>query len=112
MPGRQTASCLVALSLCLILAASVAAADDSLEAWTAIAAGGHIALVRHGNAPPGYGGDSPGFKIDDRATQRNMDERGRAQSRAVGEAFRQHGGDTLDARLATLGRLLELLRAL
>ncbi len=75
----------------LLIAAPAAAADDSLEAWAALAKGGHVALVRHGNAPPGHGGDPPGFKIDDCATQRNMDEKGRMQSRAVGDAFRQHG---------------------
>ena len=75
----------------LLIAAPAATADDSQEAWAALAKGGHVALVRHGNAPPGHGGDPPGFKIDDCATQRNMDERGRAQAKAVGEAFRQHG---------------------
>ena len=81
---------LAALAI-LLIAAPVAAADDSREAWTALVNGSHVALVRHGNAPPGYGGDPPGFKVDDCATQRNMDERGRAQARAVGEAFRQRG---------------------
>src|SRR2546427_9665766 len=79
----------VALAVALMAAPVAAAASD--EAWAALARAGHAALVRHGNAPPGYGGDPPGFKIDDCATQRNMDERGRAQARAVGEAFRQHG---------------------
>ena len=74
-----------------LLVAPAATADDSKEAWAALVKGGHVALVRHGNAPPGYGGDPPGFKIDDCATQRNMDEKGRTQSKAVGEAFRQHG---------------------
>ena len=74
-----------------LLAAPVAAADDSREAWAALVTGNHVAMVRHGNAPPGYGGDPPGFKIDDCATQRNLDDRGRAQARALGEAFRQHG---------------------
>ena len=73
-----------------LLAAPVAAAGDSQEAWAVLVSGSHIALIRHGNAPPGYGGDPPGFKIDDCATQRNMDARGRAQARALGEAFRQH----------------------
>src|SRR5712692_3353444 len=81
---------LAALAISLV-AAPVAAADDSREAWVALVTGSHVALVRHGNAPPGYGGDPPGFKVDDCATQRNMDERGRAQARAVGEAFRQRG---------------------
>ena len=67
-----------------------AAAADPQEAWAALVKGGHVALIRHGNAPPGYG-DPPGFKIDDCATQRNLDEKGRAQARAVGEAFRRHG---------------------
>ncbi len=78
----------VALAVALMAAPATAVASE--EAWAALAKGGHVALVRHGNAPPGYGGDPPGFKIDDCATQRNMDERGRAQARAVGEAFRQH----------------------
>ena len=78
-------------ALATLLLAVPVAADDVQEAWTALVAGGHVALVRHGNAPPGYGGDPPGFKIDDCSTQRNMDDRGRSQARAVGEAFRQHG---------------------
>ncbi len=76
--------------LAFVLIAVPVAADDSQEAWAALVNGGHVALIRHGNAPPGYG-DPPGFKIDDCATQRNLDERGRAQARALGEAFRQHG---------------------
>jgi len=81
---------LAALALSLIVAPMGAVADER-ETWAALANGSHVALVRHGNAPPGYGGDPPGFKIDDCATQRNLDERGRTQARAVGEAFRQHG---------------------
>src|SRR5206468_7423164 len=78
----------VALAVALMAAPVAAAASD--EAWAALAKGGHVALMRHGNAPPGYG-DPPGFKIDDCQTQRNLDERGREQARALGEAFRQHG---------------------
>ena len=67
------------------------AADDSKDAWAALVKGGHVVLIRHGNAPPGYGGDPPGFKIDDCTTQRNLDELGREQARALGGAFRNHG---------------------
>ena len=82
---------LVLVALCIwLIVAPAAAAADSQEAWAALVSGGHVALIRHGNAPPGYG-DPPGFKIDDCATQRNLDEGGRAQARAIGEAFRQHG---------------------
>src|SRR5438552_12720025 len=79
----------VALAVALMAAPVAAAASD--EAWAALAKGGHVALVRHGNAPPGSGGDPPGFKIDDCATQRNLDEKGRAQAKALGDAFRTHG---------------------
>jgi phosphohistidine phosphatase SixA len=84
---RRVAPCLVAISLTV---APGFAADDSTAAWAALVQGGHVALIRHGNAPPGFG-DPPGFKIDDCQTQRNLDERGREQARALGEAFRQHG---------------------
>jgi phosphohistidine phosphatase SixA len=81
---------LVVLAISLI-AMPAAAADDSQEAWAALAQGGHVALIRHGNAPPGYGGDPPGFRMDDCSTQRNLDDKGRAQASALGEAFRNHG---------------------
>ncbi len=80
--------CVVAISL---LITPGLAADDSKDAWAALAKGGHVALIRHGNAPPGHGGDPPGFKIDDCKTQRNLDELGRQQARALGEAFRNRG---------------------
>jgi broad specificity phosphatase PhoE len=86
--GRASAA-LAVLAAWLALAPGVAA-QGSDEAWTALAAGGHVALVRHGNAPPGHGGDPPGFRIDDCTTQRNLDELGREQARALGEAFRRH----------------------
>lgn len=64
---------------------------DPQDAWAALVEGGHVALIRHANAPPGQGGDPPGFRIDDCATQRNLDETGRAQAKALGEAFRSRG---------------------
>ncbi len=85
--GRSAAS---VLAILLIVAPCVAA-DDSNEAWAALVKGGHVALIRHGNAPPGHGGDPPGMKIDDCRTQRNLDDIGREQARAVGEAFRKRG---------------------
>ena len=59
-----------ALAISLIITPGVAA-DDATAAWAALVKGSHVALIRHGNAPPGSGGDPPGFKIDDCATQRN-----------------------------------------
>ena len=83
--------CYIALAVVVVsilLAPGVPSAED---AWAALAQGGHVALIRHGNAPPGYGGDPPGFKIDDCKTQRNLDEQGREEARALGVAFRDHG---------------------
>lgn len=74
-----------------LMGAPRAAGDATDEAWAALAKGGHVVLIRHGNAPPGYGGDPPGFRFDDCATQRNLDDAGREQARALGEAFRKHG---------------------
>jgi len=82
---------LISLFSLLLMAAPGAVAGDAESAWTALAQGGHVALIRHGNAPPGRGGDPPGFRIDDRQTQRNLDELGRQQARALGEAFRKYG---------------------
>ena len=84
----RVAPCVLAISLSITPGL---AAGDSEEAWAALVKGGHVALIRHGNAPPGYGGDPPGFRIDDCKTQRNLDEQGRGEARAVGEAFRNHG---------------------
>jgi len=81
-----------AAALLLLLAtASGAAAESASEAWEALVKGGHVVLIRHGNAPPGHGGDPPGMKIDDCATQRNLDELGREQARAVGAALKSRG---------------------
>ena len=75
----------------LLMVAPGLAGDNSNHAWAALARGGHVALIRHGNAPPGYGGDPPGFRFDDCKTQRNLDDAGREQAKALGEAFRKHG---------------------
>jgi len=81
---------LLVVSLSLVSARGAAAADAE-QAWAALVAGGHVALIRHANAPPGYGGDPPGFRMDDCKTQRNLDELGRQQAQALGAAFRQRG---------------------
>jgi phosphohistidine phosphatase SixA len=84
----QLASSVLAL---LLVITPALAAEDSNEAWAALVKGGYVAVIRHGNAPPGSGGDPPGYKIDDCKTQRNMDDKGREQARTLGESFRKHG---------------------
>lgn len=52
---------------------------------------GHCAiLMRHGQTEPGVG-DPPGFVLGQCATQRNLSEAGRSQSRATGAWFRERG---------------------
>ena len=66
---------------CALTALPSLAADP----WVELAKPGAIVLFRHATAP-GVG-DPPGFKADDCATQRNLDERGRAEARRLGEQF-------------------------
>jgi phosphohistidine phosphatase SixA len=74
----------------LALAALPVHATDSEDkaAWAALD-NGSIVLFRHANAPGA--GDPPGFQLDDCSTQRNLDDAGRAQARALGESFRSRG---------------------
>ena len=55
-----------------------------------LAGGGHVLMMRHAATQPGVG-DPPGYRLDDCASQRNLSEQGRAQSRAIGEALRRAG---------------------
>ena len=50
---------------------------------------GVVAVMRHAHAPGS--GDSAELALDDCATQRNLDARGRAQAREIGEAIRSAG---------------------
>jgi len=70
--------------------AAVAGADDAANAWSALRAGGYVALMRHADAPGGVG-DPPGFRLDDCATQRNLSEKGRADAEKIGSRLRQEG---------------------
>lgn len=54
-----------------------------------LAAGGHVLLMRHAEAP-GIG-DPPGFRLEDCSTQRNLSPAGREQARAVGRWLRGQG---------------------
>ncbi len=78
--------CLAGLVL-LACASAGRAAGPADALWTALAQPGHVALMRHADAPGT--GDPAGFKIGDCATQRNLGERGRNQARALGAEFRK-----------------------
>jgi phosphohistidine phosphatase SixA len=69
-----------------LLAGGRAQADEA--PWARLRQGGLVLLMRHARTTPGVG-DPPGFRLDDCATQRNLDAAGREQARAVGDALRR-----------------------
>lgn len=79
---------LVLALVTLLALAAPARAEEA--AWQALAAGGHVAVLRHANAP-GPMPDPPGFRLEDCATQRNLDEAGRAEATRIGAALAAHG---------------------
>lgn len=73
--------------LVLGVAVGPASADEAL--WQRLRDGGVAVLMRHATAPGT--GDPANFTLGDCATQRNLNEAGRAEARATGEAFRENG---------------------
>ncbi|PTM51725.1 histidine phosphatase family protein [Phreatobacter oligotrophus] len=71
-----------------LVSPAVPAMADEARAWAVLASGG-IVLFRHANAPGG--GDPPGMRIGDCASQRNLDAAGREQARRIGLAFTTRG---------------------
>jgi phosphohistidine phosphatase SixA len=71
------------------------AADEAL--WSLLAGGGQVVMMRHASTVSGIG-DPPRFDLRECATQRNLSERGRIESRRVAVAFR--------ARRIPVGRVL------
>jgi phosphohistidine phosphatase SixA len=68
-----------------LLWAGPVVADD----WSALDQPGAIAIMRHALAPGT--GDPSAFRLEACATQRNLDDRGRAQARTIGRALRDRG---------------------
>lgn len=77
----------IAAFLALFVVALPASGLADANGWAALTKGGAVAILRHAQTVPGIG-DPPGFRLDDCATQRNLSDEGRAQARALGEAFR------------------------
>ena len=79
---------IVLLGFCCPMEA--AGADDAADAWKALRAGGHVALMRHADAPGGVG-DPPDFRVEDCATQRNLSAKGRADAEKIGLRLKGEG---------------------
>ena len=76
------------LTTVVLCAWAVSVAHAAEPVWEASRAPGSVVVLRHSFAPGGF--DPPDARIDDCSTQRNLDERGRAQARRIGDAFRQN----------------------
>jgi phosphohistidine phosphatase SixA len=70
----------------LFAGAGAAPADDRADL---LAGGGRVLMIRHAYAPGT--GDPADFTIGDCTTQRNLNEQGRAQARAIGAWLRERG---------------------
>ena len=86
---RRIRFAIFAILIGLSTAADSASAGDA-EAWAALRAGRHVALMRHADAPGGFG-DPPGFRIDDCATQRNLSAKGRGDAARIGARLKSEG---------------------
>ena len=79
---------ILAIFLVLLGTPGVSLADEAV--WRLLESGGQVAVIRHASTVAGFG-DPPGFRLDDCATQRNLSEAGREESRRIGAAFRARG---------------------
>lgn len=80
-------SLICAFCLFLFTAGGVAVADTI--ALAELGQPGRVLMLRHAFAPGT--GDPPGFRLDDCATQRNLDETGRQQARRLGARLADAG---------------------
>ena len=109
---------LLLLAACFAVFCFPPAPTAADERFARLSEPGIVAIVRHALAPGS--GDPASFVLDDCATQRNLDARGREQAREIGAAIRAGGvivdrvltsqwcrcGDT--ARLLGLGPVEDL----
>jgi broad specificity phosphatase PhoE len=101
---------IAAILLTLGVVSSPRAETEDAQALAALAAPGHVLMLRHARAP-GFG-DPPGFKVDDCATQRNLDDAGRKQARLLGARLRAAGIRTAKVYSSQWCRCLETARLL
>jgi len=81
--------CLLVCFSALSTLAMAGVASDHAAMIERMKAGGHILMIRHALAPGT--GDPANFRIGDCSTQRNLDDRGRQQAKAIGDWLRSNG---------------------
>lgn len=96
------------LWILMLCTAAPVGADPAL--WVKLKLPGYFAVMRHASAPGT--GDPETFRLDDCVTQRNLDDSGRTQARAVGDRARAHGISTAKVFSSQWCRCLETARLL
>ena len=88
MQRRTVVSALVTIGANLVGTRGILAAAPEDALWQRLRSGRVALLMRHAQTEPGTG-DPANFTLGDCSTQRNLDERGRRQARAWGDALRR-----------------------
>jgi hypothetical protein len=99
---------LLMASAALAARAGAAPTDAQEQALRAGLAAGGVLMFRHALAPGTF--DPPGFRLDDCATQRNLNEEGRRQARRIGAWFAERGWRPSQVRSSPWCRCLETAR--
>jgi phosphohistidine phosphatase SixA len=73
----------------MLVSMTPADASDAERLVEQMTAGGHVLMLRHAYAPGT--GDPSNFTIGNCATQRNLNDQGRAQARQIGQWLRDRG---------------------
>src|SRR5262245_58846775 len=88
---RILATFAVAGALAGVAFAAPATAADDQELAKALRGGGLVIVIRHGATFPDQADTDP-LNFDNIAAQRQLNDKGKAQAKALGEALRQIGG--------------------
>ena len=107
---KTTVRLLFLLPLFVLLASIARGTIAEPLPLTELAKPGRVLMLRHAQAP-GVG-DPPGFRLDDCATQRNLDDSGRRQARALGTRLATAGVAAAQVYSSQWCRCLETARLL
>lgn len=95
------------LVVCVVFAVTNVAADEK-SLIEQMKSGNAVLMIRHANAP-GIG-DPANFDVNDCATQRNLDDEGREQAKAIGQWLRDHDIQAVKLYSSQWCRCLETAR--
>lgn len=90
MTSAAARGCAIVLAWLALVHAPTAQALEGEVLWKRLREGGLVLLIRHAETEPGVG-DPARYRIGDCASQRNLSEAGREESRRLGERLRKEG---------------------